>query len=276
MKNRLFTFGCSFTQYVYPTWVDFLALNTNRYDEVHNFGRSGAGNKYILAALLSAMEEHQIGFHNDTVAVMFSSCVRYDYMSSGNDYITSGNFFNSKTYRDHPEAFKEMWSLHTGILDAWVGVESFIRIVEGLGCNFLPVMSAFGKDYSLLEYNAPDHLAVPGTLESSSIKDRFLQWLPDTNLRDFSIARSGHEKYTFDPIPPNTNQPYIDGHPSIMDHCGWVEKELSDWFSPEFWDKAQEWEDTIIKKGFHETRDAYFNHLNKTNLVLHLGTKTFK
>ena len=31
-NTRLFTFGCSFTQYMWPTWADILSKNFNFYE----------------------------------------------------------------------------------------------------------------------------------------------------------------------------------------------------------------------------------------------------
>ena len=39
--GRLFTFGCSFTKYTWPTWADLLGLE---FDEFENWGVSGGGN----------------------------------------------------------------------------------------------------------------------------------------------------------------------------------------------------------------------------------------
>ena len=46
--SRLFTFGCSFTNYAWPTWADFLGLE---FEHFENWGVSG-----VLAMLQLLIE----------------------------------------------------------------------------------------------------------------------------------------------------------------------------------------------------------------------------
>ena len=47
-KNRIFTFGCSFTQYCWPTWADMLLYENSG----KNYGISGGGFDQILSNLI--------------------------------------------------------------------------------------------------------------------------------------------------------------------------------------------------------------------------------
>ena len=52
-KKRLFTFGCSFTQYNWPTWADILGRSLHQEGwEFHNIGRAGTGNMQIMKTIL--------------------------------------------------------------------------------------------------------------------------------------------------------------------------------------------------------------------------------
>ena len=44
--SRLFTFGCSFTNYRWSSWADCLAPE---FDYFENWGQAGGGNHYIIA-----------------------------------------------------------------------------------------------------------------------------------------------------------------------------------------------------------------------------------
>ena len=46
--RRLFTVGCSFTHFYWPTWADILG---STYDEYYNWGLSGLGNRAICERL---------------------------------------------------------------------------------------------------------------------------------------------------------------------------------------------------------------------------------
>jgi len=87
--KRLFTFGCSFTNYRWSTWADILGVH---YDEYQNWGQSGAGNHYIFNSLMEADQRHHFG-PNDTVIVCWTSAHREDrytdrWQTLGNIYYT--------------------------------------------------------------------------------------------------------------------------------------------------------------------------------------------
>lgn len=87
--SRLFTFGCSFTNYRWSTWADILGVH---YDEYQNWGQSGAGNHYIFNSVMEADQRHCFG-PNDTVIVCWTSVNREDrytdrWQTLGNIYYT--------------------------------------------------------------------------------------------------------------------------------------------------------------------------------------------
>ena len=75
MQNRLFTFGCSFTRYKWPTWADALAP---QYNQHLNFAQGGAGNSFIVWSIAEAHARHNIT-STDTVIVMWTSRDREDH-----------------------------------------------------------------------------------------------------------------------------------------------------------------------------------------------------
>ena len=46
MPNRIFTFRCSYTKWVWPTWADIIRLDTGL--DVYNLGIRGLGNVGIM------------------------------------------------------------------------------------------------------------------------------------------------------------------------------------------------------------------------------------
>jgi hypothetical protein len=75
--KRLFTFGCSFTKWTWPTWADILAKNQS-YDLYENWGQSGAGNLFIFNSIIECNLRHKFT-KNDTVRVMWSTTHRMDH-----------------------------------------------------------------------------------------------------------------------------------------------------------------------------------------------------
>jgi hypothetical protein len=72
--RRLFTFGCSFTNYRWSTWADALAPE---FDYFENWGQSGAGNHFIFNSVMECDQRHCFGSH-DTVVICWSDIMRED------------------------------------------------------------------------------------------------------------------------------------------------------------------------------------------------------
>lgn len=88
IKGRLFAFGCSFTNYSWPTWADILG---REFDYFENWGLSAAGNFYIFNALNECLLKNKLS-KDDTVIIMWSSVTREDrYLN--NQWIVSGNMY---------------------------------------------------------------------------------------------------------------------------------------------------------------------------------------
>jgi hypothetical protein len=87
--SRLFTFGCSFTNYRWSTWADILGAH---YTEYQNWGQSGAGNHYIFNSVMEADQRNQFSA-GDTVIVCWTTSHREDrytdrWQTLGNIYYT--------------------------------------------------------------------------------------------------------------------------------------------------------------------------------------------
>jgi hypothetical protein len=74
IMSRLFTFGCSFTHYHYPTWADILSKEF-KYHE--NWGQGGQGNEFIFNSLNECLVKNNIT-SDDTVIIMWAIIYRDD------------------------------------------------------------------------------------------------------------------------------------------------------------------------------------------------------
>lgn len=86
--KRLFTFGCSFTQYQWPTWADILG---REFDFFENWGRSGGGNHFVFNSLNECVIRNKLE-KNDTVVIMWTNIYREDRYAK-NQWITLGNIY---------------------------------------------------------------------------------------------------------------------------------------------------------------------------------------
>ena len=99
--KRLFTFGCSYTNYRWSTWADCLAPE---FDYFENWGQSGGGNHYIFNSLMEADQRHHFS-KNDTVIVCWSTYMRDDRYVDGRWHTIGGMFstpiYNSEYLKTH-------------------------------------------------------------------------------------------------------------------------------------------------------------------------------
>lgn len=93
--SRLFTFGCSFTKYDWPTWANIMAEHFKY--PFYNYARAGAGNFFIFNRLVHAVNKHNIN-SDDVIMIMWTSVTREDRFID--DWITLGNIFRQRFYPD--------------------------------------------------------------------------------------------------------------------------------------------------------------------------------
>ena len=73
--KRAFCFGCSFTNYEWPTWVDILRKDLDI--QVQNWGLQGLGNVGILSKMIQCDIINKFT-NEDLVIVLWSSWTRED------------------------------------------------------------------------------------------------------------------------------------------------------------------------------------------------------
>jgi hypothetical protein len=74
MTKRLFTFGCSYTNYYWPTWADILGTT---YDHYENWAVGGIGNRGIVERLSECLLKNKLT-KDDTVIVQWTDFHRHD------------------------------------------------------------------------------------------------------------------------------------------------------------------------------------------------------
>jgi hypothetical protein len=110
--KRLFTFGCSFTKYVWPTWADLLGVG---FDEFQNWGYRGIGNRGIAERIAEAHARHQFN-KNDTVIVQWSTHLRHDWYNDHQQpagrppgWKTNGSLFSPRNQHVHTKEWIELF-----------------------------------------------------------------------------------------------------------------------------------------------------------------------
>jgi hypothetical protein len=92
--NRIFTFGCSFTEWWCPTWADIIA--TDLAIPSQNWGVSGTGNVAIQHRMVECDLKNTFT-DDDLILVLWSSWSREDRFR-GSQWIAGGSIFNNDFY----------------------------------------------------------------------------------------------------------------------------------------------------------------------------------
>jgi len=123
MKANLFTFGCSYTHFVWPTWSSCLSPY---FDRIDNYARSGAGNLFIFTCFSNAIADDRIK-KGDTVIIQWSSFVREDrIMQNEETYSLGGYAFNNGFYS------KKLLSRYFNTLQKGLELIGFITSIEAI------------------------------------------------------------------------------------------------------------------------------------------------
>ena len=133
MTKRIFAFGCSFTEYLWPTWADIIGRSFSQQHgyEYYNFGNSGSGNYYILNSLFWADKKYNFST-DDIIMIMWSSWNREDrYILDYNwnpdlrgQWTKEGGILNAVYHSKYfTEDFFRYWSLENDIASNVLSIE---------------------------------------------------------------------------------------------------------------------------------------------------------
>lgn len=130
MSRRLFTFGCSFTRYIWPTWADIVACH---FDFSENWGRAGAGNAFIFYSLCESIKRNNIN-SSDTVVIMWTSVSREDRWTQKDGWITPGSVYNQNVYND--QWVKQFADPKGYLIRDMAFISATKMMLEKIGCSW--------------------------------------------------------------------------------------------------------------------------------------------
>ena len=248
--SRLFTFGCSFTRYHYPTWADIVGKN---FVEFQNWGKVGAGNNFILNSLNECHLRNKLG-PDDTVIIMWTGLSRIDYYQI-NDWGHLHNQYYDLKSREYPYSCPLGYEM---LSYAWMA--SVVHILDHTGCRWKMFQwnrpeldsDAFALYQPLLNniVHAPfDANCQPYTLSPKSkieVDDLFCRLRGQDWPALESILDESFESFPLTDFVKNECREFltavkkdrrissnmfnkIDQHPSPNTHLQWVEKNLSEY-----------------------------------------------
>lgn len=250
-KGRLFTIGCSYTCYNWPTYADFLGAH---FKEYYNLGKTGCGNQYIFNTLANVIKLEDLK-PEDCLIVQFTSVARYDTVKKGLWGGGAGNIYNQDLYT--AEWVQDHVSLEYNAVELHSYIEIVNKLFESLPCKtqllwmLNPTIDTFlGEPYNnywRLDLNKEDYKNALSFLKSHT--KTFSKGFLDDGLALFQI----------DYDTPMYYRGQLDTHPNTTSHILYAEKikehlypELPK-FSQEYYDLAKTWD--ISKSSLETAKD---------------------
>jgi hypothetical protein len=233
MKRRLFTFGCSFTNYKWKTWADIIGT---QFEEFQNWGKSGSGNFFISSSLYECHSINKIT-KDDVVLIMFSSIDRFDFINQNSDFETKGS-----VYGEHHSLSKDFvlkkWSEEFGLYNSWFSITSAKQLLDSIGCEYQLMKSFnFNQIDGPREYEKPNN----SSQRVDICLDLINEMIVGESLVEFHVKKNQH--YYFDDLPNK-----VDGHPPISTYLDWVKQNMKKYYVEEMDLICENWEKSIPKK----------------------------
>lgn len=233
MKGRLFTFGCSFTNYKWQTWADIIGTQFN---EFQNWGKAGAGNFFISSNLYECHSINKIT-KDDVVLIMFSSIDRFDFINQKSDFETNGSIYGENHSLFGDFVFNK-WSEEFALYNSWFSITSVKQLLDSIGCEYQLMKSFnFNQIDGPREYKKTNnvHQRVDICLELIN------EMIVGESLTEFHTKKNQH--YYFDDLPSK-----VDGHPPISVYLEWIKQNMEKYYVKEMDIICEDWEKNIPKK----------------------------
>lgn len=244
--KRLFTFGCSFTQWNWPTWADILGKN---YDLHENWGIAGIGNRAIAHRVSECILKNTLT-DQDTIIVQWTDYHRFDQHISGlfpeSSWRLGGSIFVKEKEIQY---IRDTWKEDSYIYDGLTLINLCQALLKSTPARVIFV-SRTAMDVDLIKY--------PGLRFLSPVLESDL-WA-GVPIQDFvdTLGYTGKPMLVKDAtmfgVP--ISRPVLDLHPLPSHYLSWLKKTFPDQsFDNEFVKHA----DSVVLevKHYDEFNDDY-------------------
>lgn len=258
-KKRLFTFGCSFTQYKWPTWADILGLN---FDEFYNFGQPGSGIFYMLYHFVHGNEYYKFN-ENDTLIFMLSDEARYDIIND-DEWLNKGLIYNSENV--YGKKFIEKFTPTHAVESSYVYISLLKEKLDKIGCKY-EIVYAFEPFFeNSVDLFGDDVINIWNKKYNLTNKNI-------DSLSNFSKSVSHSSYYLVNDL---SKEKYLDGHCNIFTNLRYVKKYFSKYYDEKYDSIVNQW-NGLIKDGDNDTDvEMTFRDIVLKNKVMFLNGKIKK
>ena len=212
--KRFFAFGCSFTQYWWPTWADIIG---NHISESYNYGMCGAGNTFIASSIIEANKRHKFNA-TDLILVMWTNIAREDrYVRNLGGWVLPGNIYSQPVY---DSKFIEKFSCPRGyLLRDMIHIEASKILLESTGCDWDFMSMVPLTQISQYINNASQDNDILELFEDNLklIKPSFYEII-------YNFDYYSRKEYPIRLKYPLMNDPQLDIHPNPLLHLEYLNK----------------------------------------------------
>ena len=215
--KRLFTFGCSYVDWTWPTWADMLGRS---YDH-QNWGIRGSGNRSIAQRISEAVLSQKIG-PGDVVVVQWTYFHRFDHHAFGlTDF---GNWSMAGNIHSSPVMIAwvlETWDEKSYAMYSLNEIAAAMALLESTGCElYVTGGPDLRKDYQQF----PELRFYDALWEKYTWLEPIQELADSTGYKGTTLKRKVMN-WTFNLLTPTTT---TDPHPNPEHHLMWLERNLLD------------------------------------------------
>lgn len=255
--KRLLAFGCSFTEYRWPTWCDILAYDLDV--PLFNFGLAGAGNEYI--ANLIFQFHNLYGFkENDLVMVQWSGLLREDrFYPRYNNWILPGQIHSATRF--FTDDFKSKYVSYSNCMIKQFALMQAVLELLNYNTIFLNVYN----------YNVPCERHEKHT--KRKIRTIYETLLNNIEPSFVDILWRGDIQRKIHANQHKFGVMFKEAHPSPLEHFSYINHVLSHNFKNETVDKIYEIDRTlnsIIKNDIRYDSNNIFSGMDLYTKIDHL------
>lgn len=244
---RLFTFGCSYSSYCWPTYANLLSLEYDNKGD-GNWAMSGLGNRAIAERLAEAHAKHRFT-KDDTIIVQWSSHIRHDWwhqtslpdrMVGWKTYGSIFNYHNVKLFDKNwvdTFFFEPAYMMHTfnhimlvqNMLDS-IGCTWYmtsIGDIRNMGNDLRQHNDKYGELTQLVKnVDAPGYTVYSITPELEIYNKPIWEDHADHWMMPMELFAQTCSELTYS-FRDSHGNPWFDLHPTTRQQTMWIEQELT-------------------------------------------------
>jgi hypothetical protein len=203
--GRIFTFGCSFTEYKWPTWADIILYG----NEGYNCGVSGGGFDSILYRLMETDRKFKLTTE-DKIIIVFTTPLRWDLIING-QWSTHGQVTNIPHFMTYQD---KLFSIDGLIYKSFYNIQLIDDFLKYRNLNY--VFGSLNGIYS----HIGNYFEYHDISEETKGLIKYVSDRVNVELMDFKTFIMGQgELWTVTKKYKNDNSEY---HPRPLTHYKWV------------------------------------------------------